>query len=177
MELGDFDASGRRRPVPVQGSEFLLEVNCVIPAIGYLPDLSCLPQKDGFRTTKAATLAVDPVTLATHLPGIFAGGDVVLGPSTIVEAMASGYRAAISIDRYLKGKDLYKDRVYQSPERADVPKAEEEGAEAEASKPRAGMPAVPVDRRVCTFEEVNLGFDEETAVREAKRCLRCDLEH
>ena len=107
MELGDFDASGRRRPVPVKGSEFVMEVDGVIPAIGYIPDLSCLPQNDGFKTTKAGTLSVDPITMATHLPGVFAGGDLVSGPSTVVEAMASGYRAALSIDRYLKGKDLY----------------------------------------------------------------------
>ena len=176
MELGDFDASGRRRPVPVKGSEFVMEVDMVIPAIGYMPDLSCLPQNDGFKTTKAGTLSVDPITLATHLPGVFAGGDVVTGPSTVVEAMASGYRAAISIDRYLKGQDLYKDRIYQAEWRANVPKAEGEEGEEEAVKPRANMPAMAVDRRVCTFEEVNLGFDEETAIREAKRCLRCDLE-
>jgi NADH-quinone oxidoreductase subunit F len=120
---------------------------------------------------------VDPTTLATHIPGVFAGGDVVTGPSTVVEAMASGYRAAISIDRYLKGQDLYKDRVYQALRRAEVPKAEGEGEEGEPVKPRARMPALLVDHRVCTFEEVNLGFDEETAIREAKRCLRCDLEH
>lgn len=177
MELGDFDASGRRRPVPVKGSEFVMEVNAVIPAIGYVPDLSCLPQNDGFKTTKAGTLATDPVTLGTHLPGVFAGGDAVNGPSTVVEAMASGYRAALSIDKYLRGKDLYKDRAYEALRRADVPKVEQEEAGAETTKPRAKMPALAADRRVCTFEEVNLGFDEETAVREAKRCLRCDLEH
>ncbi|HEX9911196.1 MAG TPA: FAD-dependent oxidoreductase, partial [Desulfatiglandales bacterium] len=176
MELGAFDASGRRRPVPVKGSEFVLEVDMAIPAIGYMPDLSCLPQNDGFNTTKAGTLSVDPITLATHLPGVFAGGDVVTGPSTVVEAMASGYRAAVSIDRYLKGQDLYKDRFYQAERRADVPKAEAEEGEETAVKPRADMPAMAVDRRVCTFEEVNFGFDDETAIREAKRCLRCDLE-
>ena len=176
MELGAFDASGRRRPVPVKGSEFVLEVDMAIPAIGYMPDLSCLPQNDGFKTTKAGTLSVDPITLATHLPGVFAGGDVVTGPSTVVEAMASGYRAAVSIDRYLKGQDLYKDRFYRAERRADVPKAEAEEGEETVVKPRAGMPAMAADRRVCTFEEVNLGFDEETAIREAKRCLRCDLE-
>jgi NADH-quinone oxidoreductase subunit F len=175
MELGDFDASGRRRPVPIRGSEFVLEVDCVIPAIGYFPDLSCLPKDDGFKTTKTGTLSVDPITMATHLKGVFAGGDLVTGPSTVVEAMASGYRTAISIDRYLKGQDLYKDRVFQAERRADVPKVEGE-EEVEAVKPRAKMPAVRVDRRVCTFEEVNLGFDEENAIREAKRCLRCDLE-
>jgi NADH-quinone oxidoreductase subunit F len=152
-------------------------VDGVVPAIGYVPDLSCLPQNDGFKTTKAGTLSVDPITLTTHLPGVFAGGDLVSGPSTVVEAMAGGYRAAISIDRYLKGKDLYQDRAYEALERAEVPKAEEEAAEQEAIKPRARMRAMTVDHRVCTFEEVNLGFDEETAIREAKRCLRCDLEH
>ncbi|HSB03739.1 MAG TPA: NADH-ubiquinone oxidoreductase-F iron-sulfur binding region domain-containing protein [Thermodesulfobacteriota bacterium] len=177
MELGDFDASGRRRPVPIKGSDFVMEVNGVIPAIGYIPDLSCLPQNDGFKTTKAGTLSVDSMTLATHLPGVFAGGDLVSGPSTVVEAMASGYRAALSIERYLKGKDLYKDRAYQALERADVPKTEEEEGAVEATKPRATMASMAADRRVCTFEEVNLGFDEETAIREAKRCLRCDLEH
>ena len=176
MELGPFDASGRRRPVPVKESEFLMEIDMVIPAVGYMPDLSCLPQNDGFKTTRAGTLFVDPITLATHLPGVFAGGDVVTGPSTVVEAMASGYRAAISIDRYLKGQDLYKERIYQAEWRATVQKAEGEEGEEAAVKPRAGMPAISVGRRVCTFEEVNLGFDEETAIREAKRCLRCDLE-
>ena len=177
MELSDFDASGRRRPVPIKDSEFVMEVDCVIPAIGYIPDLSCLPQNDGFKTSKAGTLSVDPITLATHFPGVFAGGDVVTGPSTIVEAMAGGYRAAISIDRYLKGKDLTQDRIYQALIRAEVPKQDAEEAEGEAAmKPRAKMPAMDIDRRVCTFEEVNLGFDEETVIREAKRCLRCDLD-
>jgi hypothetical protein len=88
--------------------------------------------------------------------------------------MAQGYKAAVSIDRYLKGQDLYRERIYQPLRRADVPKAEEEGER--PVQPRASMETIAMDRRVCTFEEVNLGFDEETAVREAKRCLRCDLE-
>jgi len=174
MELGDFDAGGRRRPVPVKGSEFVLGVDWVIPAIGYVPDLSGLPQGDGFTATKAGTLSVDPLTLATHFPGVFAGGDLVTGPSTVVEAMAGGYQAAVSIDRFLKGQDLRLDRVFKAEERAEVPKLEG-GGEEETEKPRAAMGALQVDRRVCTFEEVNLGFDEETAVREAKRCLRCEL--
>jgi len=170
MELGDFDAGGRRRPVPVKGSEFILGANWVIPAIGYVPDLS----GDGFKATKAGTLSVDPLTLGTHLPGVFAGGDMVTGPSTVVEAMASGYRAAVSIDRFLKGQDLRLDRSFKAEGRAEVPKMEEAGEE-ETEKPREAMVALQADRRVCTFEEVNLGFDEETAVREAKRCLRCEL--
>jgi NADH-quinone oxidoreductase subunit F len=174
MELGDFDAGGRRRPVPVKGSEFVLQVDWVIPAIGYVPDLSGLPQGDGFTATKAGTLSVDPLTLATHLPGVFAGGDLVTGPSTVVEAMAGGFQAAVSIDRFLKGQDLRLDRVFKAEGRAEVPRWED-GREEETEKPRAAMGALQVDRRVCTFEEVNLGFDEETAIREAKRCLRCEL--
>ena len=174
MELGDFDSGGRRRPVPVKGSEFVLGVDWVIPAIGYIPDLSGLPQGDGFTATKAGTLSVDPLTLATHLPGVFAGGDLVTGPSTVVEAMAGGYQAAVSIDRFLRGQDLRVNRVFKAEGRAEVPKLEDAGEE-EAEKPRAAMGALQADRRVCTFEEVNLGFDEETAIREAKRCLRCEL--
>lgn len=176
MKLGDFDASGRRRPVPIPESEFELSVDAVIPAIGYVPDLSCLPQGDGFRITKTGTLFVDPITLATHIPGVFAGGDMVTGPSTVVEAMAQGHRAAISIDRYLKSQSLPDNRAYEALRRAEVAKIEEEEKEGATIKPRAMMPATAAGRRVCTFEEVNLGFDEETAVREARRCLRCDLE-
>jgi NADH-quinone oxidoreductase subunit F len=177
MKRGDFDASGRRRPIPVPGSEFVLAVDAVIPAIGYVPDLSCLPQGDGLKITPAGTLSVDPITLATAIPGVFAGGDVVTGPSTVVEAMAQGYRAAISIDRYVKGQSLSENRAYEALRRAEVPKIEEEPKEGEGLTLRALMPVLAAGRRICTFEEVNLGFNEETAVREARRCLRCDLEH
>jgi hypothetical protein len=100
---------------------------------------------------------------------------MVSGPSTIVEAMASGYQAAVSVDRFLKGQDLSKDRAYRPLKRADVPRWEE-AEEGEKTKPRAKMPALTPIRRIFTFEEVNQGFSEETAVREARRCLRCDLE-
>lgn len=176
MELGAFDASGRRRPIPLEGSEFILDVDNVIPAIGYIPDLSCLPPQDGFLTSKAGTLVVDPITLATGRPGAFAAGDVVHGPSTVVEAMASGYRAALSVDRYLRGRDLYKDRAFKALRRAEVPRFQDEEAGEGEKKPRARMPVMDADRRICTFEEVNVGFEEETALREARRCLRCDLE-
>jgi NADH-quinone oxidoreductase subunit F len=177
MALGDYDESGRRRPIPIQGSEFVLEVDTVIPEIGYKPELTCLPKDQGFTITRYGTLNADPVTCATHIPGVFAAGDVVTGPSTIVQAMAGGYRAAVSIDRYLKGQDLNHDRVYRPLRRADVPKMEVEGGEVETIKPRARMPYQGVGRRVRTFTEVNLGFGEETAICEALRCLRCDQGH
>jgi NADPH-dependent glutamate synthase beta subunit-like oxidoreductase len=177
MELGDYDESGRRRPIPVKGSEFIMDVDTIIPEVGYKPELTCFKEEEGFKITRAGTLAADPITLATHIPGVFAGGDVVTGPSTIVQAMAHGYQAAVSIDRYLKGQDLYQDRVFRPMRRADVPKTEGETGEAEAIKPRSRMPYMGVGRRVRTFSEVNLGFSEETAIRESCRCLRCDLEH
>ena len=177
MELGDYDESGRRRPVPLKGSEFLLDVDTIIPEVGYKPELACFPKDSGFSITKWGTLSADPITLATHIPGVFAGGDVVTGPSTIVQAMAHGFQAAVSIDRYLKGQDLIKDRVFRPLRRADVPKTEEEAEKVEAIKPRTRMAYLGVGRRVRTFSEVNLGFAEEAAIREAKRCLRCDMEH
>jgi len=162
MELGSFDSGGRRSPVPVKGSEFILDADMIIPAIGYMPDISCLP--GSFKSAKG-TLAADPVTLTTDMSGVFAGGDAVSGPSSVVEAMASGYRAAVSIDRYMKGQDLHKDRFFQAERRADVPKSEEKTDKDAALEPRASMPSMNAELRICTFEEVNLGFDEDTAVK------------
>ena len=116
------------------------------------------------------------MTLATNVPGVFAGGDVVTGASTVVQAMAGGWRAAVSIDRYLKGQDLYKDRIYTAAKRADVPRDEAAAEAAGEARGRAVMPQLGAATRVCSFTEVNTGFDEQTALSEAKRCLRCDLE-
>jgi NADH-quinone oxidoreductase subunit F len=176
MELGDYDESGRRRPVPVKGSEFVIDVDTVIPAIGYVPELSCLPQQNGFLINRNGTLVVDPITLQTQVPGVFACGDVVTGPTTVVEAVAQGYRAAVSIERFLKGQDLYRDRAYIPVKRPDVLKIETEAAEEAATKPRAKMRHLKGKRRVSTFDEVNRGFDTKKATAEARRCLRCDLE-
>lgn len=173
MQLGDFDVSGRRRPVPMPNSDLAIEVDTVIPAIGYQPDLSGLPWHEGFRVSEGGTLAVDPVTLFTGVPGVFAGGDLVTGPSTVVEAMAQGYRAAVSIDKYLRGHDPSQNRIYQPLYRASVPRKEETAGEGVG---RPSMPTLTREKRLKTFGEVNLGFSEEIAVREAKRCLRCDLE-
>ncbi len=176
MELGNYDESGRRRPVPIKRSEFMVDVDTLIPAIGYMPDLSSLPSNDGFTAGRGNTLQADPVTLATQVPGVFAGGDLVTGPSMVVEAMAQGYRGAVSVDRYLKGKDLYKDRAYQPVLRIDIPRIEMEGELTAATALRARMPQLGKKRRVRDFSEVNRGFTEKEAMREARRCLRCDLE-
>jgi NADPH-dependent glutamate synthase beta subunit-like oxidoreductase len=176
MELGEYDESGRAKPVPVPGSELAIEADMVLSAIGYRPDLSCLPGDGLFERNRDGTLQADPVTMATAAQGVFAAGDMVIGASTVVEAMAGGYRAAISIDRYLKGQDLYKDRVYRAERRADVAHAEDEAGKAGAEKGRSEMARLPAGQRVKSFAEVNTGFGEEGALCEAKRCLRCDLE-
>jgi NADPH-dependent glutamate synthase beta subunit-like oxidoreductase len=100
--LGEPDESGRRRPIPVEGSEFMMESDMVILAIGEVPDLTFLPKE--IEITEIGTIAVDPFTLETTMPGVFAGGDVVSGPATVVEAIMAGKRAASSIEHYLKGE-------------------------------------------------------------------------
>jgi NADPH-dependent glutamate synthase beta subunit-like oxidoreductase len=102
MMLGPPDETGRRRPIPIANSEFTVESKAVILAIGELPDISFIPKE--LETTKQNTIEVNPFTLETSMPRIFAGGDVVSGPATVIEAIAAGMRAAVSIDCYLKGE-------------------------------------------------------------------------
>ena len=101
MELGEPDESGRRRPIPIENSEFTIQLDTMILAIGESPDPSLLPK--GIEVTRQNTITVDPITLETSLPGIFAGGDVVSGPATVIEAIVAGRRVASSIDDYLTG--------------------------------------------------------------------------
>ena len=119
MELGEPDESGRRRPVPVAGSEFQIPVDMVITAISQQPELGQIKVPEGLLVSKKGTFQVDPVSLQSDLPWLFAGGDAVLGPRTVIEAIAQGKEAAVSIDRYLQGQDLSIDRekVLKSPSR------------------------------------------------------------
>ncbi|HEX74496.1 MAG TPA: NADH-quinone oxidoreductase subunit NuoF [Dehalococcoidia bacterium] len=170
-ELGEYDDSGRRRPVPIEGSEFSLSVDTVIAAIGQSPDISFLKGDEGLETARGNTFVVDPVTLSTQRAGVFAAGDDVTGPATVIEAMAAGKKAAISIDKYLKGEDMRANRLGESKKSIDVP-WEEELVE---TGTRQVMPALPPEKRITDLREVNLGFSEEMAIKEARRCLRCDL--
>lgn len=104
MELGKPDTSGRRRPIPVEGSEFDIELDTLIPAIGQVPDISFLGESSGIELTKRGTIAVNPDTLETSRPGVFAGGDCQTGPKIAIEAIAAGKKAAVFIDKYLRGK-------------------------------------------------------------------------
>ena len=171
MELGEPDESGRRRPVPIDGSEFTLDVDAVIPAIGQASDLAFVSEKSGISINRWNTFEVDPVTFATNVEGVFAGGDDVTGPATVVKAINAGKEAARSIDRYLKGEDLKlgreRDWTKNVADQADTSSVEK--------KERPEMSELKPDERITNFEEVIRGYSEEDVLREAKRCLSCGI--
>jgi heterodisulfide reductase subunit A-like polyferredoxin len=169
MELGEPDSSGRRRPIPVPGSEYDLEIDQLIPAIGQTPDLSALDDVDDLETSRWGTIEVDPITYATNKPGLFAGGDVQTGPWVAIGAIAAGKEAAESIIRYLDGQDMAEGRepiTNENPQYRPIP----ENAKKQA---RAIMKELPVQERTGNFNEVELGYDEATGQSEAHRCLNC----
>jgi len=166
MELGALDASGRRRPVPVKGSEFSPNFDTVIIAIGQVPKDS---EQFGLPLGKGNTFQVDRDTLATTREGVFTGGDAVTGPATVIEAIAAGRQAAVSIDKYLGSSGVI-DETLAPPEEGVLSEIDEE------EKPRVSIPSLPLCDRLNNFAEVELCLGEEAAVEEAKRCLRCDLE-
>jgi len=174
MKLGDVDESGRRRPVPIEGSEFKVDVDTLILAISQEPDISLIVGENGLKVSAWSTLEVDPETLHTNVEGIFAGGDVVSGPNTVTGAMAHGKRAAQMIDKYVRGEKL--EVEYKVTRPAVHVEALHLSDEEIKSLKRPEMPSIPVDQRIESFKEVELGFSEADAMIEAKRCLRCDLE-
>ena len=178
MELGEPDSSGRRRPVPIPDSEFFIEADTVIAAVGQAPDLSFLPSDSALERTRWETLVVDSNRLSTNVPGIFAGGDFVTGPGMLIEAIAAGRRAAIAIDKHLREDmsrvEMY-DRKHSRNGGGEAPQAQE-GEDPWEAQPRAEMPKLAPEQRRSTFEEIECGFSEEIALVEARRCLRCDLE-
>jgi NADH-quinone oxidoreductase subunit F len=175
MRLGDPDESGRRRPIPITGSEFFVEADSVIAAVGQAPDLSFLPVDSALERTRWETLVVDSNTLATNISGIFAGGDFVTGPGMVIDAIAAGRRGATAINKYLKG-DTSRVEIYdlKSGIVGELPSQEIE--ESWEVQPRLAVPILPSQERKNSFNEVELSFPEEKARQEAKRCLRCDLE-
>lgn len=175
MSLSKFDKSGRRKPEPMEGSEFDIEIDTLIPAIGQKPDLSILGGNSGLKLSKWNTLEIDPETMATNKPGIFAGGDVVTGPATVLEAMRAGQIAAESIHRYLRGESLTRD-YKPTASRLEVPAFEVSAEEEDLDRIRPEIPKLAPEERLNNFKEVEHSLTKETAIKEAKRCLRCDLE-
>ena len=173
-ELGEPDASGRRRPVPILDSEFVLEVGAVITAIGQKPDIECIKQRTGVSVSDRDRIVVDKDTLQTSEKDVFAGGDVVTGPATVVKAVAAGKWAAQSIHAYLQGQELPKGPPARQARTRVEPPQEMDAVERSAQH-RAVMPLLDMDQRRHSFRQVELGLAEEAAVKEALRCLRCDL--
>jgi len=174
MELGEPDASGRRRPVPIAGSEFNVDLDTLIVAISEDPDLSFLGQDHGIELSRWGRPTVSPENLVTNVEGVFAGGDVVTGPDTVIWAMASGKLVAEMIDKYVRGESLTRRYELTRPSRY-VPPVELTEEEIEGAD-RPVLPCLPVDKRIDSFAEVDLVMTPEMAVKEARRCLRCDLE-
>lgn len=167
MTLGEPDESGRRRPIPVTGSEFVIEAELIIAAVGEEPDLSFMAD-DMAQAVNGGYIKANPVTLETGISGVFAGGDAVTGPATVIQALAAGRKAAVSIDRHLKGECLDTGRemeaIYESKLIVDTCVAQES---------RYVTPTLPVEDRH-NFKEVELGLSREDAIKEANRCLSCD---
>ena len=167
--LTDPDTTGRRKPIPVEGSEFFIEADHIIPAIGQEPDLAPLGTDHGLELSKWNSLVVNPETLQTNKPWIFAGGDVITGPATVIEAVEAGKRAAHYMAKYLKGEKLPEEWIEEPPigtHWTEIP-------EDEPVKNRMKPPTSSMENRLSGFEEVTLLVDEETAREEAARCLDC----
>ena len=168
MKLGEPDASGRRRPIPVEGSEFTIEVDRLIMACG---QRSAVPDKFDLSLTRRGNVIVDEETLSCSKEGVFAGGDVVSGPAFVIEAIQAGRKAAISIDKYLGGTGEIDQKFIPEEEESSC-LGREEGF---AYRKRPKIPTIPIDKRLHDFSQVECSLDEKTAVKEAERCLRCQL--
>ncbi len=176
MQLGEPDAGGRRRPLPLPGSEFFLAVDTVFAAVGQAPDLSFLPPDSALERTRWETLVVDENSLISNVPGVFAGGDFVTGPGMVIETIAAGRRGALAIDKYLKG-DPSRIEMYDSrPEFIAEELQLDEEEETWEPQYRPEIPRLPFEERIKNFKETELALEEEQARQESSRCLRCDLE-
>ena len=175
MELGEPDKSGRPRPIPVEGSEFVFDCDTIISAIGQRVDLALLEGSENLQTTKWNTIVVDEFTKQSSRPKIFVAGDCETGPDALITACSGGRRAAYSIDLLINnlpieyGHNHYFDTLFKFVKTYD---SEEEIRKVE-SKPRYQPGMLPADMRKSTFDEVEQSFSAQQAVAEAERCLRC----
>ena len=166
MKLGIFDDSARRKSAPIKESTFFIEVDTVIPAISQYADLPFIP-KENIGLTPWGTFDINKDTMMTSMKGVFAGGDVVRGPDTVIRAIADGKQAAISIDIYLGGKGILNKGVEISiPDVCDEDEI--------VALNRYSLDMLDVEKRVDNFDEVVLGYHKLTAVAESMRCLHCE---
>lgn len=174
MGLGEPDESGRRRPEPIAGSEYVLDVNTVIVAIGQKPVLNFLKESLMARNERG-DIIYDEVTMQTSIDKVFVAGEVVTGAGAAIEAIASGHEASESVHRFLEGQDLQKDKIPQVPgRRYRHPDPHLDGIEEKRRRFHARK--ISVAERISGFKEVEFGLKEEEALREANRCLLCNCE-
>jgi NADH-quinone oxidoreductase subunit F len=173
--LGEPDASGRRRPVPVEGSEHVIELDTLIVAISEDSGVDSITpaRSGGIEVTDWNTVKADARTLITSRPGVFAAGDVITGPNTIIDAIADGKKAAVMIDHFVRGEELVQ------PVESLMPAVHLEPVEVdpeESRDDRVETPRASIEWRKRNFAEVEVGLSMQEASRESRRCLRCDLE-
>lgn len=177
MELGEPDASGRRRPVPIKGSETLIETDMVITAIGQSPDISFTENTQRrlaeLKTTRWSTIDADPRSLQTNIPYLFTAGDSATGPSLVVEAIGGGRRAARSIHLYIMGEKVTTDPKELGKQL--IPESMFDQVEGIVRSPRSPMAELPASERVHSFAEVDQVLTEDAALKESGRCLSCGL--
>jgi NADH-quinone oxidoreductase subunit F len=173
MKLGEKDSSGRRKPIPIEGSEFTVKLDTLILAIGERPETSYVSPNNNIGLDKE-NITVDGETFKTTREGVFAGGDVVTGPNTVVNAMAAGKIAAETIEKHLSGQPLERAHALTRPSIYIKPVEISEAEAAKAKRPK--MPHLTMAQRRKNFKEIELGLTEKMARAEARRCLRCDLE-
>lgn len=171
--LVDMEGQNRKYPKPIEGSEHLLEADIIICAIGQIVDSECMTGVENLDWTRRKTISANMATQETSVPGIFAAGDAVTGPATVIEAIGGGKRAAQAIERYLAG--IPQPKMPPVPTRRGRIEYLEVDASRKMSLKRPEMPLLNVDRRRTTFQQVELGYTEDMVVTEAKRCLRCDI--
>jgi NADPH-dependent glutamate synthase beta subunit-like oxidoreductase len=172
-ELVRKEGSSRMSPVPIANSDFVMAADVVIGAIGQRVDNSCMTGLQGLEWTRRSTIQVNMVTMETSIPGIFAAGDAVTGPATVIEAIGGGKRAADSIDRHLCG--IPQPKMPPVPVRRRRVEYFEIPASTKMVLKRPEMPLLNIDRRRTTYQQVELGYSENDVREEARRCLRCDI--
>ncbi len=167
--LGEPEKDSRRRPIPIEGTEFDFEIDLLIPAVSQSPDISFLPEEIGFEISKWDRLSVNPETFETNVNGIFAGGDFVTGPRDVIRVIADGRKAALSIHSYLSGEKFEKKPAHFTA-------VSEVKIDPDLEKiPRRIMNTTPIQERRSVDKEVELGFSKEESVKEAVRCLQCHI--
>lgn len=172
-ELVEKEGSDRKSPVPMLGSDYVMEVDAVVSSIGQRVDHECLKGINELKWTRRTTIDINAASMETAVPGVFAAGDVVTGPATVVEAIGGGKRAAEAIDRYLSG--IPQPKMPPVPVRRDRTDWIEVPAATKMAIRRPEMPLLNIERRRTTFQQVELGYSENQVREEARRCLRCDV--